>query len=285
MSSIIIRYIITIFEQMGAKDRVLWSAEKALKKIRDRSGSKGAVQTDVVYDHSLEQIAPSDGSDIDVGTVDMTSIEEVIEPTPVEVPGPVTTPIPLIKRANHFKRSISASSREIDIRPSPLGLSFVGLVALVFASLYLMRLLSSLDAIQDDMSIFKRVFSGGLLLFLFYQYIGYVITIFQLKSGLRGSWAAMMRSSGSYVILMILANTHLFDWLPFDLVAFPSWALLLCMTAILIYMLLPDVRDYYRPPYEDKVPLTAWLAFIFWIDPYGSIEDELDVAINMDTGL
>ena len=189
----------------------------------------------------------------------------------------------LLRRANRFTRSFGASSRTIDIDSPPLGLSFVGLVALVFASLYLMKLFTSLEAMQEDMSFLKRIFSAGMLLFLFYQYIGYVITIFQLRSAMRYSWAAMVRSSGSYVLLMILAETHLFDWLPFDLVSFPSWILMLCMTCIMVYMMLPFVREYYKPAYAEMAPLTAWLLFVFWMDPYDDAEDlDVDIDIPVD---
>ena len=278
------------------KDRILWSADRTISKIRNKRGLNEPESEDPDINYTLDDV---DTSAIQESTVHDTEVqmdkEQHLAPEPEPVQSevqpvkeevkPIPTPLPLVRRANRVTRGFRASSRSIDLDSAPLGLSFVGVVALVFASLYLMKLFTSLDAMQDDMSFLKRITSAGVLLFLFYQYIGYVITIFQLRSGLRGSWATMVRTSGSYILLMILAETHLFDWLPFDLVAFPSWALLLCMTAILIYMLLPDVRDYYRPPYEDKAPLTAWLAFIFWIDPYGSIEDELDVAINMDTGL
>lgn len=275
---------------MGLKDKLLWSAERAISKARegfnDLRGKE--VPPSETRDHTLESIEPVVQTETSGPTEGPVTSEEPSVIVHEDVPDhpdteerPVVRSIDMVKRSNRFVRNIGASSREIGIRPPPFGLTIVGLVALVFASLYLMRLLSSLDVIQDDMSFLKRVFSGGVLLFLFYQYISYVITIFRLNSGMRGAWAAMMRTSGSYVILMLLANTHLFDWLPFNLVAFPSWALLLCMGAVMVYMLLPNVRDYYRPPYEDAVPLTAWLAFVFWKDPYGSLDDELDRNIEL----
>ncbi len=286
---------------MGIVDRVRWSAGRTLSKAReglvsikedihDRFQSSDADHTPKDVDTSEEPVidapttAPSSDEIVsDTVTTDDTSPVEEDVAEPVVSPRPLATPIPLVRRANRFTRSFRASSRDIDIDAPPLGLSFVGLVALVFASLYLMKLFTSLEAMQDDMSLLKRIFSAGMLLFLFYQYIGYVITIFQLRSAMRYSWAAMVRSSGSYVILMILAETHLFDWLPFDLVSFPSWILMLAMALIMVYMMLPFVREYYKPPYADMVPLTAWLLFIFWVDPYNSSEElHTDIDLEID---
>lgn len=199
--------------------------------------------------------------------------------SPAKRPRP--KPLTPVKRASTLKRNIKAVTKKIDRKKAPFGLSFVGLVAIVFASLYLTKLLGNLDMMQEEMTLFERLFSSGFLLFLFYYYISYVLTIFQLKSGLRGSWAAMMRSSGSYIILMLLMETHLFDGLPFRLVSFPSWILALCMAAVMAYMMLPFVREYYKPDYADMVPLTSWILFIFWMDPFKS-SDNIDIDVDID---
>ena len=276
---------------MGVKERLRWSAERTVSKAREgfssvihrKEDDAEIVSAEPVPD-TVEPVIDTEPSEEKCQTdVCENIIEEravIVEPITRHIPAAV----PLVKRANRFKRSIGASSRKIDIDDAPLGLTFVGFVALVFASLYLMKLLSSLETMQEDMSILKRVVSAGMLLFLFYQYIGYVITIFQLKSGMRGAWAAMVRSSGSYVILMLLAETHIFDWLPFNLVSFPSWALMLCMTSVMVYMMMPFVREYYKPAYAEMVPLTSWILFLFWIDPYDSAEElgkDIDVEIDI----
>ena len=280
---------------MGIKDRILWSADRTISKIRNKRGQDEPESEDPVINYTLDDM---DTSAIQESTVHDTEVQMdkeqhlAPEPEPVrsevqpvkEEVKPIPTPLPLVRRANRVTRGFRASSRSIDLDSAPLGLSFVGVVALVFASLYLMKLFTSLDAMQDDMSFLKRITSAGVLLFLFYQYIGYVITIFQLRSGLRGSWATMVRTSGSYILLMILAETHLFDWLPFDLVSFPSWILVLCMACIMAYMMLPFVREYYKPPYAEMAPLTSWLLFVFWIDPYNDA-DELGMDIDIPVDL
>lgn len=264
---------------MGISDRIRWSKDRLLSKVREFSKDTSDSTGDVSH-YTLDHISSVNEEPVPIleGTAPPQEMTQTSESTPVaEVvttdTAPKPVPIPLMRRANRFSRSLGASSRKIAIDETPVGLTFVGFVALVFASLYLMKLFTSLDAMQEDMSLFKRIFSAGMLLFLFYQYIGYVITIFQLKSGMRGSWAAMVRSSGSYILLMILAETGLFDWLPFDLVAFPSWILMLFMACVMLYMLLPFVREYYKPKYAEMVPLTSWLLFLFWVDPYDDMPD------------
>ena len=272
---------------MGIKDRIIWSVDRTVSRIRSAREHEDTVSTEspTVLEHDDDPTHTVQGSNIvDPVTPDdpTDTIVEDVQPVKEDI-RPIPSPLPLVRRANRVKRGFRASSRDIDLKPEPLGLSLVGVVALIFASLYLMKLLSSLDAMQEDMSFLKRIMSAGILLFLFYQYIGYVITIFQLKSGLRGSWATMVRTSGSYIILMLLAETHLFDWLPFDLVSFPSWILMLCMTCIMVYMMLPFVREYYKPAYAEMAPLTAWLLFVFWMDPYDDAEDlGVDIDIPVD---
>ena len=289
------RYIITIFEQMGIIDRVRWSAGRTISKGREGLNSiidsMRTKPTENTIDYTLESLESNGATTIGTEPAvpdtaeddDVTQMSEVPEEGPVTVARPVPESIPLVKRSNKFTRSFGATSRSIDKANPPRGLSFVGLVALVFASLYLMKLLTSLEAMQEDMYLLKRLVAAGMLLFLFYQYIGYVITIFQLRSGLRWSWATMVRSSGTYVLLMIVAETHIFDWLPFDLVSFPSWILMLAMAMIMVYMMLPSVRAYYKPAYADMAPLWEWFLFVFWIDPYKSSDDlRSDVDIDIE---
>lgn len=293
---------------MGVKDRLIWSAERIASKTRgltDRSGH-GTVGESMDYTLPDDTPAPVDVPEPSVPDVlDEDLSEEVTSETVSEdteqtsgkemedtVPNedvsenitPTVKPIAMPKRKNDFRRTARAYVRRIDTKRSPPGLFIVGTVALVFASLYLMRLFTSLDGIQTDMSFFRRIVSCGMLLFVFYQYVSYVITIFQLKSGMRGSWASMMRSSESYVILMLLAETHLFDWLPFNLVAFPSWALMLCMLFVMVYMLMPFVRNYYKPTYEKMVPLKEWLLFVFWQDPYATT-DSPDISLDPEVDI
>ncbi|MGN1045002.1 MAG: hypothetical protein ACI4Q9_03495 [Candidatus Methanomethylophilaceae archaeon] len=291
------------------KDRLVWSAERIASKTRGLTGRSGHDVAEESVNYTLQDDAPVPGTATEPEDV-CGELPETEEGTECPVPGTVSAdapsqpdtsdavtedaahgpdapgvrPIAMPKRKNDFQRTAKAYIRRIDTKRSPPGLFLVGTVALVFASLYLMRLFTSLDGIQSDMGIFKRIVSCGMLLFVFYQYVSYVITIFQLKSGMRGSWASMMRSSGSYVILMLLAETHLFDWLPFNLVAFPSWALLLCMVLVMLYMLMPFVREYYKPTYEKMVPLKEWILFIFWNDPY-AMTDSPDVSIDADVDI
>ncbi len=182
------------------------------------------------------------------------------------------------KLVRNVKRTAKASVRKVKPKRAPKLMILVGLVALTFASLYLMKVFDSFSTIPYDGG-FEKTLSLIVVLFLFVQYIMYVITIFKLSSGMRSAWAAMVRYSGLYVLLMLLSYTHIFDFLTFDLVAFKDNILLIAMLAVTLFMFWKPVREFYTPGYEEVAPMKSWILLVFWVDPYGT---DADLTIDVD---
>ena len=179
------------------------------------------------------------------------------------------------------KRRVFADVRKIEKKSAPKSLVIVGLAGLVFASLYLMKLFTTVPDIQYLGTTKDKIITVIVIGFLFFQYISYVTTVFKLASGLRGAWASMVRCSGSYVILMIISYTQILDFLPFNLVAFNYLELLVVMAVVTAYMFLGFVREFYTPEYADVAPMGDWLKFVFFQDPYGSEDITADIDVDI----
>lgn len=179
------------------------------------------------------------------------------------------------------KRRAFADVKSIEKKSAPKTLILVGLVGLVFASLYLVKLFTTVPDIQYLGTVSDKIITVFIIGFLFFQYISYVTTVFKLASGLRGAWAAMVRCSGSYVILMLISYTHILDFLPFNLVAFNYLELLIVMVFVTAYMFLGFVREFYTPEYAEMAPLGDWLKFVFFKDPYNSEDIQIDVDVDI----
>ena len=166
-------------------------------------------------------------------------------------------------------RRLGASIRPIKKKKAPKTLTFVGFIGLVLASFYLIKLFGGLQSLLGtEADTVDTVLSAFVVCVVFFQYMSYVTTVFRLSSGMRKAWANMVRLSGTYVLLMIVANTHILDFLSVNLVVTNSWVLAGVMVIIMLYMLLPMVRSFFTPSYEDDVPLKEWIKLVFWMDPY-----------------
>ena len=179
-------------------------------------------------------------------------------------------------------RRIGASIRPIEKKKAPKTLTIVGFVGLVFASFYLIKLFGGLQSLLGyEGSTADIVLSAIVVCIVFFQYMTYVTTVFRLSSGMRQAWANMIRLSGTYVLLMIIANSHVLDFLSVNLVVTNSWVLAGVMLFIMVYMLLPMVRSFFKPSYEDDVPLKEWVKLVFWMDPYKDADGiELDAQTS-----
>ena len=179
-------------------------------------------------------------------------------------------------------RRLGASIRPIKKKKAPKTLTLVGFVGLILASFYLIKLFGGLQSLLGyEGSTADIVLSAFVVCVVFFQYMSYVVTVFRLSSGMRQAWANMVRLSATYILLMIIANSHVLDFLAVNLVVTNSWVLAGVMVLIIAYMLLPMVRSFFTPSYEDDVPLKEWIKLVFWMDPYKDADGiELDTQLS-----
>lgn len=182
--------------------------------------------------------------------------------------------------------SSTAEFRRIERKRAPKTLAIVGLIAVALSSFYLIRLFSALPTLlQSDASdLGETVMSVLVIVLIFFQYLYYVTTVFKLASGMRNAWANMVRLSGSYILLLIITETGLLDFLSVNLVVTNSWILAVVMVCVILYMLLPRIRDFFLPSYEDDPGLRSWILMVFWMDPFKDSDKELEIPLPEDLG-
>ena len=175
--------------------------------------------------------------------------------------------------------SAGAEFRRIEKKKAPKTLALVGLVAVILSSFYLVRLFSSLPTLleSDTGDSVQLILSAFVILVVFFQYLYYVTTVFKLASGMRSAWANMVRLSGSYILLLLITETGLLDYLSLNLVVANSWILAAVMVAVIVYMLLPSIREFFLPSYEEDPGLKGWVQMVFWMDPFKDDDAGSDV--------
>lgn len=173
-----------------------------------------------------------------------------------------------ISQVREIGNDFLASFKPIDKKRAPKILFPIGMVSLVVASMYLMRLFGSIPALRTEMTMFQLSFSIVIAGFMFGQYIFHVMAIFKLSSGMKVAWASMMRTSCSYILLMVVAESSIMHFLPFNVVTYESWPLVVVMCVVILTMLLGKVREFFTPAYADPVGLKDWLWYILYQDPF-----------------
>lgn len=166
-----------------------------------------------------------------------------------------------------FGRDFFTSLKRIDKKKAPWILYFIGFVSLVVATMYLMRLFDHFPTLREEMSFGRMLFTVFVGGFLFGQYIFHVIAVFKLSSGMKIAWASMMRTSLSYILLMIVSESIIASYLPIRVVTYESWILVAVMALVIVLMFLGKVREFYTPAYLDKVPIKDWLQYIIYRGP------------------
>ena len=177
-----------------------------------------------------------------------------------------------------FGRDFFTSLKRIDRKKAPWILYFIGFMSLVVATMYLMRLFDHFPTLREEMSFGRQLFMiivGG---FLFGQYIFHVIAVFKLSSGMKIAWASMMRTSLSYIFLMIITESNISSYLPIRVVTYESWILVAVMLLVILLMFLGSVREFYTPAYLDKIPISHWLQYIAYRGP---LKKAMPASIDM----
>lgn len=186
-----------------------------------------------------------------------------------------------------FGTDFFTSLKRIDKKKAPWILYFIGFMSLVVATMYLMRLFDHFPTLREEMSFGRQlvmIVIGG---FLFGQYIFHVMAVFKLSSGMKIAWASMMRTSLSYIFLMIITESNISSYLPIRVVTYESWILVAVMALVILLMFLAKVREFYTPAYMDKIPISHWLQYIAYRGPLkkampASINDLEMMKIGLD---
>ena len=166
-----------------------------------------------------------------------------------------------------FGKDFFISLKEIDKKRAPWILYFIGFMSLVVATMYLMRLFDHFPTLREEMSFGRQVFMIVIGGFLFGQYIFHVIAVFKLSSGMKIAWASMMRTSLSYIFLMVITESNISSYLPIRVVTYESWILVGVMLLVILLMFLGKVREFYTPAYLDEIPISHWLQYIAYRGP------------------
>ena len=174
-------------------------------------------------------------------------------------------------------RDFFASFKRIEKKKAPKILFFIGFVSLIVASMYLVKLFGNIPALRNEMSFWKLALSIFVTGFIFGQYIFHVMAVFKLSSGMKVAWASMMRTSCSYIILMFVAESSIMQFLPFHVVTYESWTLMLVMGVVILMMFLGSVREFFTPAYAEPVPIKAWILYILYQDPF---KDRLGIEFD-----
>ena len=166
-----------------------------------------------------------------------------------------------------FGRDFFTSLKRIDKKKAPWILYFIGFISLVVATMYLMRLFDDFPSLREGMPLWQKIFTLFMGGFLFGQYIFHVMAVFKLSSGMKIAWASMMRTSLSYILLMVITESGLSSYLPIRVVTYESWIMVAVMLLVVLLMFLGKVREFYTPAYLDKIPIKDWLLYIVYKGP------------------
>lgn len=160
-------------------------------------------------------------------------------------------------------------------KPVPICLVLLGPLMFLFATYYLLRIFSLLPDAFEYFDPAKSYIVFLLMLVFFVIYVNYLLTIFWLTSGNRMAWGGMMRQSLLYIIILILNELGI-DAMNGDPFGIGTIAMLTILVFALLLLCTKTVRDFYAPPYSEPRPLSKWLLYILWIDPfaYGRVKIE-----------
>lgn len=171
-----------------------------------------------------------------------------------------------------IRRDFFASFRKIEKKKPPKILYLIEFVSLLVATLYLLRLFDVLPSLRSEMTTGRALVATVIAGFMFGQYIFHVMAVFKLSSGLKMAWASMMRTSCSYIILMVITETSLMNIIPLRMMTYPSWILVVVMLVVIVLMFLGKVRDFFTPAYAEQVRLRDWVFYILYQDPFKNQE-------------
>lgn len=157
-------------------------------------------------------------------------------------------------------------------KKAPMLLNLLIPVTFAFAIYYYARVLMQLNDAFYYYDANKSLFVLFYTIIFFVLYINYMITLTWLYSGNRRSWARIMRLSLLYIVLTILQIVDVADIIKGDVFNIGTVVMLVVMVAMMLLMMTKTIREYFTPPYAIVAPLSNWLLYIVWIDPYRAVK-------------
>lgn len=153
--------------------------------------------------------------------------------------------------------------------PATLPLAAIG--AVLFSAMYLYRALSYIPQAVESDSFTAKIWTLAIVVVFFLMFIRFASNMFSLSSGNRAVWAGTVRSSVTYVflVLMDLIGLRLFDvHVDLGILEIPPVLMAAAMMVLVAYMFLPEIRRFFTPTYADEVPLWKWIGYAAGNDPF-----------------
>ncbi|KQM10373.1 hypothetical protein AOA81_03690 [Methanomassiliicoccales archaeon RumEn M2] len=124
---------------------------------------------------------------------------------------------------------------------------------------------------MESDSFTAKIWTLAIVVVFFLMFIRFASNMFSLSSGNRAVWAGTVRSSVTYVflVLMDLIGLRLFDvHVDLGILEIPPVLMAAAMMVLVAYMFLPGIRRFFTPTYADEVPLWKWIGYAAGNDPF-----------------
>ncbi len=153
--------------------------------------------------------------------------------------------------------------------PATLPLAAIG--AVLFSAMYLYRALSYIPQAVTSDSFAAKIWTLTLVVIFFLMFIRFASNMFSLSSGNRAVWAGTVRSSTTYVFLVLMdfIGLRLFDvHVDLGILEIPPVLMAAAMAVLVVYMFLPGIRRFFTPTYAEEVSLWKWIGYAAGNDPF-----------------
>ena len=153
--------------------------------------------------------------------------------------------------------------------PATLPLAAIG--AVLFSAMYLYRALSYIPQAVTSDSFAAKIWTLSLVVIFFLMFIRFASNMFSLSSGNRAVWAGTVRSSTTYVFLVLMdfIGLRLFDvHVDLGILEIPPVLMAAAMAVLVVYMFLPGIRRFFTPTYAEEVSLWKWIGYAAGNDPF-----------------
>lgn len=178
---------------------------------------------------------------------------------------------PLSKFKGSFKADFSRRKKMRETPKAPASLSFAVAVAVLMSAMYLFKAFSYMPSAIEENDVQAMLISFGLILLFFFMFVRFIIALFRLSSGSRRAWATTVRMAISYLILLSLGLygfTILSPDITLGSVVIPWWVMAVVMAALIVYMFLPRIREFFTPAYATNPSGFSWFLYLFGLDPF-----------------
>lgn len=156
-------------------------------------------------------------------------------------------------------------------RKPPVTLPLAATGAMLFSAMYLYRALSYIPQAVTSDSFSAKVWTFALVVIFYLMFVRFASNMFRLSSGNRAVWAGTVRSSATYILMVLadLIGLRLFDvHVDLGILEIPPAVMVLVMTALIAYMFLPGIRRFFTPTYADQVSAGKWAGYAAGSDPF-----------------